>query len=224
MCAPFSRTSTGSRRRGARPVGRGCCRAGSATADPERAAAPSLIEASQTNGPILASAKAGRDWTRCHHASTRGCSSCETSSGAISSSMRLTKGTTAMSASEYFIADQPGVAAQTLFHLVEHQDEAPPGLAFFLCRIGPPGGAQPGFLALLARHPLQPLGQLLVRPLRCRLRQAVLPVEDDEIADPLVGVADPVAHLGAPVGIGRPQRRLGPALVEELADRAALVQ
>jgi len=82
--------------KGAHIGGRGCCRAGSATARPERAAA----RRRQTNGPILASAKAGRDWTCCHQASTRGCFLSETSSGAISSSMRLTKGTTAMSASE----------------------------------------------------------------------------------------------------------------------------
>ena len=52
----------------------------------------------------------------------------------------------------------------------------------------------------------------------------MLPVEDDEIADALVGVADPVAHLGASVGIGRPQRRLGMGLVEIFADRAAFIE
>ncbi len=52
------------------------------------------------NGPIFAVAKAGRAWMAAHHSATRGCRAAVISSGAISSSMRLMKGTAPMSASE----------------------------------------------------------------------------------------------------------------------------
>lgn len=52
------------------------------------------------NGPILARANAGRAWIAAHHFATRGCFAAVISSGAISSSMRLTNGTAAMSAIE----------------------------------------------------------------------------------------------------------------------------
>src|ERR1700753_1777130 len=52
----------------------------------------------------------------------------------------------------------------------------------------------------------------------------VPPVEDDEIADQAVDMPEPVAHLAALVRRSGPQRRIGKALVEIFADRAALVQ
>src|SRR5580704_2022625 len=52
------------------------------------------------NGPIFARAKAGRAWILAHHSLTRGCLFAVTSCGAISSSIRLTKGTAAISVIE----------------------------------------------------------------------------------------------------------------------------
>jgi hypothetical protein len=53
-----------------------------------------------TKGPKFAFAYAGRACSLVHHTATRGCFFSVTSSGAISSSMRFTKGAAAMSAIE----------------------------------------------------------------------------------------------------------------------------
>src|SRR5262249_47675394 len=50
------------------------------------------------------------------------------------------------------------------------------------------------------------------------------PVEDDEVADQGIDMPDPVAHLAALVRRRRAKRRIGKALVEIFADRAALMQ
>ena len=68
-----------------------------------RAAAPVIVrrrESLETNGPILTRAKAGHAWIACHQAVTRGWLAADTSSGAISPSIRSTKGTAPMSAIE----------------------------------------------------------------------------------------------------------------------------
>ena len=121
-------------------------------------------------------------------------------------------------------AGEPAGGSQLCFHLVEHRHQLRPrGAALFL-RVRLARSTDPRLLAFLARDLLQPLGQLLVRPLRRRLRQAVYPVEDDQVANALVGMADPVAHACALAGVRRPQWRLGKALIQVLADRAALVE
>ena len=122
------------------------------------------------------------------------------------------------------LADQPAGRLQRFFHLVQQHDQSGPRRVALFLGVGFARGAQPGLLPLLARDVLELLGEFLVRPLRRGLRQMVLPVEDDEIADQPVDVPDPVAHLGALVGRIRPERRSGKRLVEIFADRAALVQ
>src|SRR6202012_3590924 len=96
----------------------------------------------------------------------------------------------------------------------------PLGLAL-LFGVGLAGDAKPRLLPLLARNALQFRGELLVRPFLRDLLQMVAPVEDDEVADQAVDMPDPVAHLPALVRRARPQRRIGKALVQIFADRAA---
>jgi hypothetical protein len=61
---------------------------------------PTIPTHDSKNGPIFARAKAGRAWILAHHSLTQGCLFAVTSCGAISSSIRLTKGTAAISAIE----------------------------------------------------------------------------------------------------------------------------
>ena len=73
----------------------------------------------------------------------------------------------------------------------------PRGVALFLwCRACARPGARLPAAPLLGMF-FELLGEFPVRPLRRRLGQMVLPVEDDEIADQPVDMPDPVAHLGA---------------------------
>jgi hypothetical protein len=123
------------------------------------------------------------------------------------------------------LADQPAGGFQRLFHPVQQLcGQLVAGRAALFLGVGPARHPQPGFLAFLARNVLELFGEFLVGPFRRGFLQMVTPVEDDEIADQPVDMADPVAHQRAFVRAVPPQSGVGKGFVEIFADGAALVQ